>query len=73
MDALLASGRNVVVHCRQGIGRTGLVAACLLVSKGESPETAVEKLSAARGVPIPETAEQRRWIDHYAGISASAN
>jgi protein-tyrosine phosphatase len=24
----LAAGRIVVVHCRQGIGRTGLVAAC---------------------------------------------
>jgi protein-tyrosine phosphatase len=73
MDALLASGRNVVIHCRQGVGRTGLVAACLLVARGESPETAVEKLSAARGVSTPETAEQRRWIDHYAAISASAN
>jgi protein-tyrosine phosphatase len=73
MDSLLTSGRNVVVHCRQGIGRTGLVAACLLVSKGESPESAVEKLSVARGVPVPETAEQRHWIDHYAAISAGAD
>ena len=34
VDASLSSGKNVVIHCRQGIGRTGLVAACLLVSKG---------------------------------------
>jgi len=66
LDADLTSGENVIVHCRQGIGRTGLVAACLLVAKGWDPETAVSRLSAARGVSIPETQEQRRWIDHYA-------
>ena len=53
LDRALSSGKNVVVHCRQGVGRTGLVAACLLVSKGLTPETAVRTLSAARGVPIP--------------------
>jgi protein-tyrosine phosphatase len=62
----LSAGRNVVVHCRQGIGRSGLVAACLLVRKGMSPGAAVEAVSAVRGVPIPETTEQRDWIDHYA-------
>ena len=70
LDADLSSGKNVVVHCRQGIGRTGLVAACLLVTKGLSPGAAVESLSAARGLQVPETAEQRRWIDHYAATLA---
>ena len=32
LDPDLTVGKNVVVHCRQGIGRTGLVAACLLVA-----------------------------------------
>jgi protein-tyrosine phosphatase len=72
LDADLAAGKNVVVHCRQGIGRTGLIAACLLVSKGLTPETAVKNLSAARGNPVPETAEQRRWIDHYAAVLTSS-
>jgi protein-tyrosine phosphatase len=62
----LSSGKNVLVHCRQGIGRSGLVAACLLVKKGMSPGAAVEAVSAARGMPVPETSEQRDWIDHYA-------
>ena len=72
VDAELSSGKNVVVHCRQGIGRSGLACACLLVMKGWNPETAVQYLSAARGAPVPETADQRRWIDHYATISANA-
>ena len=70
LHADLSSGRNVVVHCRQGIGRTGLIAACLLVMKGWSPGAAVEMLTAARGASVPETEEQRRWIDHYAALLA---
>jgi protein-tyrosine phosphatase len=70
LAADLAAGKNAVIHCRQGIGRTGLVAACLLVTKGLSPETAVQRLSAARGTRVPETAEQRCWINDYAAILA---
>ncbi len=70
LDADLSSGKNVVVHCRQGIGRTGLVAACLLIAKGLSPGAAVETVTAARGMQVPETDEQRRWLDHYASVLA---
>jgi protein-tyrosine phosphatase len=72
IDADLSSGKNVVVHCRQGIGRTGLVAACLLITKGLGPDTAITSLVSARGIQIPETDQQRNWIDHYAAILASA-
>jgi protein-tyrosine phosphatase len=71
LNARLSSRKNVVVHCRQGVGRSGLVAACLLVSKGLTPKAAVETVSAARGLSIPETREQREWIDHYAAGVAS--
>jgi protein-tyrosine phosphatase len=70
IDAELSAGRNVVVHCRQGIGRTGLVGACLLITKGLSSERAVKTVSAGRGNPVPETEEQLRWIDHCAAILA---
>ena len=69
LNRALATGENVLIHCRQGIGRSGLVAACLLVRKGMSPGAAVEKLSALRGVSVPETTEQRDWIDHYAAVT----
>jgi len=71
VNARLAAGRGVLVHCRQGVGRSGLVAACLLVTRGVDPSAAVERVSAAREVAIPETREQRQWIDHYAAILAS--
>lgn len=72
LDQDLSAGRNVVLHCRQRIGRTGLVAACLLLSKGEVPDAAVQKLSTARGTPVPETEEQRRWIERFADSSVRA-
>jgi protein-tyrosine phosphatase len=62
----LANGTNIAVHCRQGIGRAALVAICLLVFSGIDRETATQRLSAARGCPVPETPEQRRWIADFA-------
>ena len=62
----LSAGKNVLVHCRQGIGRTGLVAVCLLIKSGLSPGAAVDLASAARGMAVPETPEQRDWIERYA-------
>jgi protein-tyrosine phosphatase len=72
VNRLLSEGKNVALHCRQGIGRTGLLASCLLVSQGLSPGDAEVTLSAARGVPVPETEEQRRWINGYAANLAGA-
>jgi protein-tyrosine phosphatase len=61
----LASGKNVVVHCRQGVGRAGLVAIGLLVSSGIELSAAVTKVSQARGCSVPETPEQRQWISDF--------
>ena len=71
VNADLAAGKSVVVHCRQGIGRSGLAAACLLIGRGLSPNRAVDVVSAGRGMSIPETPEQSRWIDRYASVLAS--
>lgn len=69
----LAHGKNVLIHCRQGIGRAGLIAACLLVNAGQSPDEAMATVTAARRVPIPETAAQRDWIIHYAAAPARSS
>ena len=72
LDRELGTGRNVLVHCRQGIGRTGLVAGSLFIGKGFEPEVALSRLSEARGIPVPETAEQRHWLHQHADIFSSA-
>jgi protein-tyrosine phosphatase len=58
----LQHGKSVLIHCRQGIGRTGLVAASLLVRDGMEPESAIHEVSNVRGVHIPETPEQEHCI-----------
>jgi len=62
----LEAGRRVAVHCRQGIGRVGLVAAGVLIASGIASDAAVATVSAARGRPVPETPAQRRWLDEFA-------
>ena len=58
----LDAGMNVAVHCRQGVGRSGMIAAGVLVTSGASPEEAMESVSSVRGAEVPETIEQRRWM-----------
>src|SRR5665213_837873 len=62
--AALEEGRNVAVHCRQGIGRSGLVAAGVLMTSGMGVDKALEVVCAARGEAVPETAAQLQWIKH---------
>jgi protein-tyrosine phosphatase len=59
----LTAGRHVAVHCWGGVGRSSLVAAALLVLRGSTAEAAWHRVAYARGVPVPETDEQRDWID----------
>ena len=72
LESKLASGTNVGVHCRQGIGRSALLAGCVLIASGMAPEAAFERVAAARGLPVPETVEQRQWADRFARERAAA-
>ncbi|HEU5368034.1 MAG TPA: dual specificity protein phosphatase family protein, partial [Ktedonobacterales bacterium] len=62
LSRLLLEGQHIVIHCYMGIGRSALMAARLLVLNGYTPQHAIEMLSAARGLPVPETDEQRVWV-----------
>lgn len=61
----LHGGAHLVVHCWAGIGRSSLLAASLLVLDGVEPDDAWRLISDARGVAVPETAEQRSWVDPF--------
>lgn len=58
----LRQGRTVIVQCRQGIGRSSLVAALVLVETGKSVDEAFAVIRRARRAPVPDTAEQREWV-----------
>ncbi len=60
---LLERGKNVAVHCRQGVGRSGIVAAGTLVASGVQLDRALQLVGTARGVTIPETPGQLKWLE----------
>ena len=69
----IQQGKNVAIHCRQGIGRSSLVSAALLISAGEDVERALKAISKARGLEVPETAEQRTWLDLFSKTHAATS
>jgi protein-tyrosine phosphatase len=58
----VVDGRSIAIHCRAGIGRSSLVAACVLVCLGIEPGEALALIRDTRGVQVPDTEEQRDWI-----------
>lgn len=57
----LRAGRGVLVHCRGGLGRSGLVVAGLLIELGEAPAAALARVRAVRPGAV-ETAAQERYV-----------
>ncbi len=57
----LDAGEHVVLHCRGGLGRTGTIAARMLVETGETPQNALHRVRVAR-VGTVETEEQEEYI-----------
>jgi hypothetical protein len=61
----LRAGERIGMHCRGSIGRAPLTAACTLIHLGWKARDAIAAIQAARGYPVPDTEEQRRWILNY--------
>ena len=64
VDAL-ETGKNVAVHCRQGIGRSGLIVGGVLMAAGEDVPTALATIKESRGLDVPETEEQQEWLREF--------
>ncbi|HET9931690.1 MAG TPA: isochorismatase family protein [Polyangiaceae bacterium] len=65
-------GEAVVVHCMGGLGRSGVIAACLLASAGASGEEAITTVRSARGPRAIESRQQERFVRHFAETRARA-
>ena len=61
MRALLRNGRDMVVHCKGGLGRAGMIAGRLLVELGMPPDDAIRMVRRARQGAI-ETPSQLEVI-----------
>jgi ADP-ribosylglycohydrolase len=70
LRAELRAGKDIVLHCRGGLGRTGTIAGRLLVELGMDAEEAIGAIRAARPGSI-ETPEQEEHV-RKAGVVAEA-
>ncbi len=74
------AGLTVYLHCRAGIGRTGMAAGCLLSEAGFRGEAALEELNRlwaasprSRHWPsVPETDAQHEFVRRWAGAGGAA-
>ena len=74
----LARDKPVYVHCRAGIGRTGLIIGCFLADQESSGRTALKILNrlwrqserAASWPKVPQTAEQADYVRGWPKLGA---
>ena len=55
----------ILIHCIGGLGRTGVIAGCLLRALDVAPDEALRRLVVARGKRCPETPEQRHFVTDF--------
>jgi protein-tyrosine phosphatase len=67
------AGKSVAIHCRAGIGRSALIAGAALVRAGLQPDEAFAAIAEARKIEVPDTQEQRRWLDRFARLILSSD
>ena len=68
----LAAGDDVVLHCMGGLGRTGTLAACVLVASGHAPDVAIASVRRSRGPRAVETPAQEDFVSSFAAALAAS-
>lgn len=57
---ILNAGDRVLVHCKGGCGRSGMIVLRLMIASGEEPEIALKSLRRVRPCAV-ETDAQQKW------------
>jgi hypothetical protein len=72
VNAQLAAGQRVYIHCEHGIGRSALLMLCVLVSRGSEPLAALDHAKSRRALvsPSPEQLEAFREFLRYRATHA---
>jgi len=78
----LDAGQRVLIHCEHGIGRSALLALCVLVDRGMDPLAALALAKDRRAVVSPSQAQYEAWavwlrahghaVPHFGGFAAIA-
>jgi predicted protein tyrosine phosphatase len=57
-----ADGLRTLVHCQHGIGRSAILALCILVDRGQAPLQALATAKETRALLSPSEAQFRAWV-----------
>lgn len=66
----LEGGESVLIHCQYGIGRSALLALCVLVDRGDAPIEAMLRAKNARRVVSPSPAQLQAFLAFAAEVKA---
>lgn len=62
--AKIDAGHKVLIHCKGGVGRTGMIGACYLVTKGYTPQEAIQKVRSVHNAYI-QTRNQELFVSNF--------
>lgn len=68
----LAKGERLLIHCAAGFGRTGTLAACLLITLGATEADALALIAHRRPMAGPEVGAQRNLVRTFAERALSS-
>lgn len=71
VEARLAAGEGVLMHCQMGQGRAGTMAVCLLVLLGATRDEALETVARHRLYAGPGEPSQWRLVDEVVAQAAA--
>jgi len=66
----MAHGERVLIHCQYGIGRSALLALCVLVARGAAPLEAMERLKEARPKVSPGPEQLSAFVEYCRVVRA---
>jgi predicted protein tyrosine phosphatase len=68
----IARGNKVLIHCQHGIGRSALLALCMLVDEGWEPLDALTHAKDCREAVSPSRAQYEGWAEWLASRGKTA-
>lgn len=68
----LRRNERVLIHCEHGIGRSSLLALCVLVDRGYAPLEALALAKSKRPLVSPSPAQYEAWADWLAARGSEA-
>lgn len=72
VEVHIAAGGKVLIHCQHGIGRSALLALCVLVEQGREPLDALAHVKDVRAVVSPSRSQYDGWAQWLASHGKTA-